>query len=127
VASQHTYLSLSSSDKAKSSSDTAPSPGINQYPQDPNEFQGEVEVEEEQEAEGFYPDEYDSGLYKWRLSIRTSRFRLQTRQSPRLTPLPPQAREDQYPQDPNEFQGEVEVEEEQEAEGFYPDEYDSQG
>ncbi|CAP93667.1 Pc16g09970 [Penicillium rubens Wisconsin 54-1255] len=33
---------------------------INQYPQDPNEFQGEVEVEEEQEAEGFYPDEYDS-------------------------------------------------------------------
>ncbi|KAF3028568.1 transcription factor TFIIIC subunit tfc4 [Penicillium rubens] len=36
---------------------------INQYPQDPNEFQGEVEVEEEQEAEGFYPDEYDSQGY----------------------------------------------------------------
>ena len=29
----------------------------------PNEFQGEVEVEEEQEAEGFYPDEYDSQGY----------------------------------------------------------------
>lgn len=36
---------------------------INQYPQDPNEFQDEVEVEEEQEAEGFYPDEYDSQGY----------------------------------------------------------------
>ncbi|KAJ5466320.1 hypothetical protein N7530_010107 [Penicillium desertorum] len=33
---------------------------INQYPQAPNRGQGEVEVEEEQDADGFHPDEYDS-------------------------------------------------------------------
>lgn len=34
---------------------------INQYPQDLNEDQGEVE--EEQEVDGLYPDEYDSQGY----------------------------------------------------------------
>jgi general transcription factor 3C polypeptide 3 (transcription factor C subunit 4) len=36
---------------------------INQYPQAPNRGQGEVEVEEEQDADGFHPDEYDSQGY----------------------------------------------------------------
>ena len=36
---------------------------INQYPQNPNEGQGEDEVEEEQETDGFYPDEYDGQRY----------------------------------------------------------------
>ncbi|KAJ6190862.1 hypothetical protein N7519_000883 [Penicillium mononematosum] len=36
---------------------------INQYPQDSNEGQGEVEVEEEQDGDDFYPDEYDGQGY----------------------------------------------------------------
>ncbi|CAG8888956.1 unnamed protein product [Penicillium nalgiovense] len=58
---------------------------INQYPQDSNQGQGEVEVEEEQNADGFYPDEYDSQEYpQCRILLCLGREPCQTRTLPYL-------------------------------------------